>query len=348
MMDWAGFLGHERQRKWFANAISSGKLASTFLMVGPHGVGKRTFAKLVAKSLLCTQTDPTELSACNRCETCVQVEQQTHPDFLYVTKLKDKTALSMEQLVGSKETRMRQGFCYELRMRPYSGRRKIAVIDDADTLEEETSNSLLKTLEEPPLGAVIFLLGTSEKRQISTIRSRSQIVRFSPLSVENIRQLIIRHNLVEDPSAAESLARRSHGSIQYAKELNDPSLNEFREQIFNFLSVRPMEFIAFNKAILDHLNQSTSEGQPRRERLIWCLDEVIEALRNALRMQIGLPDSESNASGSTRSFLSLLPVRTLIKLIEVTQETREDIHRYIAPVALIEAWTANFVRVARL
>jgi len=348
MMDWAGFLGHERQRKWFANAISNGKLASTFLMVGPNGVGKRTFAKLVGKSLLCTQTDPTELSVCNRCETCVQVEQQTHPDFLYLTKKKDKTALSMEQLVGRKENRMREGLCYELRMRPYSGRRKIAVIDDADTLDEETSNSLLKTLEEPPLGAVIFLLGTSEKRQISTIRSRSQIVRFSPLSTENVRQLIIRHNLLEDPSAADELARRSHGSIQYANELNDPSLHEFREQILNYLSVRPIEFIAFNKAVIDHLNHSTTEGQQRRERFVWCLDEVTELLRTALRMQLGLGNDDSSAANSARTPLCLLPVRTLIKLIEMTHETQEDIHRYIAPAALIEAWTANFVRVARL
>ncbi|MFZ4468878.1 MAG: AAA family ATPase, partial [Pirellula sp.] len=83
-MDWTTFLGHQRQQTWFANAIGQSKLASTFLMVGPTGIGKRTFCKLIAKSLLCTQTDPKELSVCNRCETCVQVESQTHPDVLYL------------------------------------------------------------------------------------------------------------------------------------------------------------------------------------------------------------------------------------------------------------------------
>jgi DNA polymerase-3 subunit delta' len=205
-MKWAEFLGHQRQQKWFANAIAHNKLASTFLLVGPSGIGKRTFAKLIAKSLLCTETDPKALDFCNACDTCLQIQCETHPDFLYIKRgqakntEKEKSVITMEQLVGSKEARMREGFCYEIRIRPYSSRRRIGVIDDADTLDEETSNSLLKTLEEPPPGAVIFLVGTSEKRQISTIRSRCQIVRFSPLSIQNVEQLILTFKILLWPS----------------------------------------------------------------------------------------------------------------------------------------------------
>jgi len=347
-MDWTNFLGHQRQRKWFSNALANDKLASTFLLVGPSGIGKRTFAKLVGKSLLCTQTDPKELNFCNTCETCVQVESQTHPDFLYLCREKDKSVIALDQLIGPKDARMREGFCYELRIRPYSGRRKIGIIDDADTLEEETSNCLLKTLEEPPPGAVIFLLGTSEKRQISTIRSRSQIVRFSPLTTAEIEELILRNNYVKDPAIARQLAERSGGSIQYAQELNDPSLMEFRNQIQAFLTQRPLEFIAMTKAIIDHLNNSTREGQPRRDRLNWCFDEVIDAIRNSLWIQIG--GTVPGSSDPSRVFAPLknLPVRTLVKLIEITQETRGNVGRFIAPAALLEAWTANFTRIARL
>jgi DNA polymerase-3 subunit delta' len=347
-MEWANFLGHQRQRKWFSNAIANNKLASTFLLVGPNGVGKRTFAKLVAKSLLCTQTNPKELSFCNTCETCVQIESQTHPDFLYLQREKDKSVIALDQLIGTKEARMREGFCYELRIRPYSGRRKIGIIDDADTLEEETSNCLLKTLEEPPPGAVIFLLGTSEKRQISTIRSRSQIVRFSPLATADIEELILRNNYVEDPGIARQLAKRSGGSIQYAQELNDPSLMEFRNQIQSFLTQRPLEFIAMTKAITEHLNNSTREGQPRRDRLNWCFDEVIDAIRNSIWIQMGVSEQGSTEPSSSFAPLKHLPVRTLVKLIEITHETRNDVGRFIAPAALLEAWTANFVRIARL
>jgi DNA polymerase III subunit delta' len=347
-MDWSEFLGHQRQRKWFANAIEQNKLASTFLMVGPDGIGKRTFAKLVAKSLLCNQTDPGDLAFCNRCETCLQVEKQTHPDVIYLARDRAKSVLTVDQLLGSDAARMREGFCYELRIRPYSGRRKIAIIDDADTLKEDTANCLLKTLEEPPPGAVIFLLGTSEKRQISTIRSRSQIVRFSPLSNQHVAELILRHKFLEDPTQALQLAERSHGSIQHAKELNDPNLIEFRSQIYSFLQQRPMDFIEFSKAIIEHLNNATADGQPRRDRFKWCLDEVTEVLRNSLWIQMGVPFSGATDPSLRFAPLKNLPVRTIVRLIELTQETRENINRYIAPAALLEAWAVNFARLARL
>ncbi|MFM8572908.1 MAG: ATP-binding protein [Pirellula sp.] len=346
-MDWSEYLGHQRQRKWFANAIANNKLASTFLIVGPHGVGKRTFALLFAKSLLCTETDPKELSFCDRCETCVQIQSGTHPDYLYLARESQSSLVTMEQLVGSDESRMREGFCYELRMRPYSGRRKIGVIDDADTLAEATGNALLKTLEEPPPGAVIFLIGTSEKKQISTIRSRSQIVRFSPLALGDVEQLILKHNYAESAEQARQLAEQAQGSVQLARELSDPNLIEFRSQIRTLLSQRPMEFIAFTKSVIDHLNHATAEGQARRDRLVWCMDEVIEAIRNSLWNQLGaVPQGIGDPNRLFAPFKNL-PVRNLVKLIELTQETRGNIGRFIAPAALLEAWTANFIRLAR-
>ena len=353
-MDWSELLGHQRQREWFANAIANNKLASTFLLVGPSGIGKRTFAKLIAKSLLCTETNPRELTCCNTCDTCLQIQCETHPDYLYIKRgqrkdsEKEKSVITMEQLVGPKESRMREGFCYEIRIRPYSARRRIGVVDDADTLDEETSNSLLKTLEEPPPGAVIFLLGTSEKRQISTIRSRCQIVRFSPLSKEHVEQLVLRHHYVQDPAIAKTIASLSHGSIQYARELSDQSLMDFRNQIHRFLQQSPADFIGFTKAILDHVNSSTPEGQPRRDRLIWCLDEVTDALRNSLWTRLAVSDSIGQDADTVFAPLKTLPTRTLIRLIELTQESRGNINRFIAPAALLEHWTANFIRIARI
>ncbi|NDH69076.1 MAG: DNA recombination protein RmuC, partial [Gammaproteobacteria bacterium] len=225
-------------------------------------IGKRTFAKLVAKSLLCTQTDPGDLAFCNRCETCLQVEKQTHPDVIYLARDRAKSVLTVDQLLGSDAARMREGFCYELRIRPYSGRRKIAIIDDADTLKEDTANCLLKTLEEPPPGAVIFLLGTSEKRQISTIRSRSQIVRFSPLSIQHVAELILRHKFLEDPTQALQLAERSHGSIQHAKELNDPRVD--MRPLFELILEKVLERSGLVKDQEYRLQFSTSNDEGKR------------------------------------------------------------------------------------
>ena len=77
---------------------------------------------------------------------------------------------------------MREGLCHDIALKPFRGGRKIAIIDDADYLNQEGANCLLKTLEEPPEKSVIILIGTSQQRQLPTIRSRCQIVRFAPLS----------------------------------------------------------------------------------------------------------------------------------------------------------------------
>ena len=106
-MDWNSFLGHDRPRTWFRNAIQNNRLASTFLMVGPDGIGKRTFARLIAKTMLCTGSEPSAFAPCCRCEACAQIDASTHPDLIEIARRPDKTGLIMEQLVGEGERRAR-------------------------------------------------------------------------------------------------------------------------------------------------------------------------------------------------------------------------------------------------
>ena len=93
---------------------------------------------------------------------------------------------------------MREGLCYDIALKPYSGRRKVAIIDDADYLNKEGANCLLKTLEEPPPKSLLILIGTSEQRQLPTIRSRCQIVRFQPLPEQDVAELLLATGACED------------------------------------------------------------------------------------------------------------------------------------------------------
>lgn len=331
-MDWTTFLGHHRQRQWFANAIAKNRLASTFLFVGPSGIGKRTFAGMVAKTMLCTTSEPSRFQPCGHCEACAQVEADTHPDVLRVRKEKGKTDLSIDLLVGSKDARMREGLCYELRMRPYSGRRKIAIVDEIDTLNTEGANSLLKTLEEPPAGSMIFLIGTSEQRQLPTIRSRCQVVRFSRLSDDDVALLLVRLGKVANLDQARRIASQSHGSIEVADGLLDAERTNFRDDLLGVLLGSPLNFTLLSKSIDDHLKAVGTDAQLRRERLKWILDQALDLFRDSMRGNLGLESSSPQR-------LRLSP-NELSSLIERTEQARGQVDRNVSHAPLVEAWSA--------
>ncbi|HEX3870318.1 MAG TPA: AAA family ATPase, partial [Pirellulales bacterium] len=141
---WQGIEGHDAVVEQFRRAIARGRLASTYLFVGPAGIGKRTFALKLAQTLLCRANSADDMSPCGRCEACVQVAAGTYPDVLTVGKPEDRNEIPIEAMVGRRERRMQEGLCHDLWQKPLPGSRRIAIIDDADALNEESANSLLK------------------------------------------------------------------------------------------------------------------------------------------------------------------------------------------------------------
>ena len=109
---------------------------------------------------------------------------------------------------------MREGLCHNISLKPYRGGRKIAIIDDADFLNQEGANCLLKTLEEPPPKSILILIGTSEQKQLPTIRSRCQVIRFRPLAESTVAELLVSQGLIESEVEAERLAGLSGGSLE--------------------------------------------------------------------------------------------------------------------------------------
>jgi DNA polymerase III subunit delta' len=226
---WQGLHGHDAVAEQFRRSLAARRLASTYLFVGPDGVGKRTFAFKLAKCLLCSQVDPAELDCCSRCQSCIMCDAGTHPDIHYVKTRPDKRNLLVEQFIGDKDHRNQEGFCHEISLRPMMAARRIGIIDDADWFTPESANCLLKLLEEPPAGSVIILLGTSRSRQLQTILSRSQIIRFGALPLEPMTDLILAEGLAADPAQARSLAERSAGSLTLARDRSDAEAQRMRE-----------------------------------------------------------------------------------------------------------------------
>lgn len=348
---WNELLGHERPKKWFEVALKQNRLASTFLFVGKDGIGKRTFAKLLAKSLFCKNSDHTTLRFCGHCEACVQVDASTHPDLIEIGKPADKSTIPVDLLIGPPEARMREGLCHDIRLKSFYGGRKVAILDDADTLQEEGANCLLKTLEEPPPGSVLILIGTSEQKQLPTIRSRCQIVRFRELmrsQVDSILQRILPQLPVEEVS---DLASCAEGSLSQALLLKDPELRQFRHQLYDRLAKCPLDFMELAKAVSGLADAAGKDvGALKRERM----KIVFEFGEQFYRQLLVTLDGKSLGSDDLLQRKAEAAARDYrggrhgaLACWQRCLTAAEDVDRFINQATLIEAWAADLAKHSR-
>ena len=189
---------------------------------------------------------------------------------------------------------MRQGLCYDISLKPFRGGRKIAIIDDADYLNQEGANSLLKTLEEPPPDSVIILIGTSEQRQLPTIRSRCQIVRFLPLSDQLVAELL----KAEPDITAEQIAAaasRAGGSLSRARQLLDVDMAEVQELLLAQLSQPDFDSVALAKSLVSFVEAAGKETPVRRERLRQLLLLATDFYREVMRQSAHIPQASDDA-----------------------------------------------------
>ncbi len=340
-MDWEQFLGHDRQREWFQTAIKRDRLASSFLMVGPLEIGKRTFARLIAKTLFCQRRSPGEMTICNRCEGCAQVEANTHPDLIQISKPPDKSTLPLELLVGSDERRMREGLCHDIRMKPFYGQRRIAIIDDADYMPTEAANSLLKTLEEPPAGSLIFLIARSEQRQLPTIRSRTQTIRFNALHHAELAELLVRLGWCDSRESALAVAKRSDGTLGLARQMQDETTSKLHEEINAMLAQSPLPIAKLSKTIEGALKQVADDGQTRRDYLRMMTQFVIEKYRTDLRLSYLEAGKPQNSNPRNRR----LHPDASTRAIAATLNIQGQVDRNLTPAGLIVAWVAELARI---
>ncbi len=344
---WHDIYGHDDVVEQFRRAIARNRLASSFLFVGPAGIGKRTFALKLAQAFLCPTRPASDLDPCGECPSCVQVTAGTHPDLQLVAKPKDKSFIPLELLIGDKEHRGREGLCHDISLKPYMGGRKIAIIDDADLLNAEGANSLLKTLEEPPPRSVLILIGTSPAKQLPTIRSRCQLIRFSSLPTDAVAELLVSKQLIDDPSEAGRLAQYSGGSLQRALELTDPELWSFRNKLHERLAEAAIQSVPLSKAVSSFVDEAGKEAAARRARFRQVVAFAAEFYRQLLRAQAGAPASDdAELDRVIQGALSAQPISedTTATRLERCLEAAEQISRNANQTTLIETWLDDLAR----
>ena len=338
---WQGIEGHDAIVEQFRRSLARGRLASTFLFVGPPGIGKRTFALKLAKALLCQNHPADQLDPCGQCDACTQVEAGTHPDLIRIAKPPDKSEIPLSMFLGDKEERMRTGLCHDIALRPFMGGRKVAIIDDADTLNEEGANCLLKTLEEPPPHSVLILIGTSADKQLPTIRSRAQIIRFQPLPRETVARLLQTAHCINDPAEADRLAAFSEGSLERALELADEALWTFRKQLLGALARPRFDSVGIAKPILTFIDEAGKDAAPRRRRTKQVIGIAAEFYRQLLRGASGLSlqgDDELNHAVTAALKPDAIDPERIARRAERCLDAIEHVDRNANQATLVEGW----------
>ena len=279
-MPWGSVRGHDRVVASLRRAMAQGRLPHAFLFTGPEGIGKRLFAQTLAQALLCERRPEADLDPCGACPACLQVAAKTHPDVLRVGKPEDKHELPIGII---------RELNHDLGLKPMAGGRRVAIVDDADDLSEEAANAFLKTLEEPPPGSALILLGTSAEGQLDTIVSRCRVVRFDPLPEPELAAVLLEQGVTADPAEAGRLAHLGEGSVARAIGLADAELETFRRGLVDELAdPRGFDPPGLAARIDAFVKEAGKESVARRARASLLAGELARLFRGVLWQTAGL------------------------------------------------------------
>ena len=283
--------------------LERARLAHGYLFTGPAGVGKKTFARRLAQSLLCETPKPTLLGYCNHCIGCTLFRASTHPDFVEsdgVVKIgKDAgSALHDEQLTARDLVR-------ELSLHGYRNSNRIVVLGDVEFATHEAANALLKFFEEPPAGVSVILTTAALGTLLPTIRSRFVEVPFGLLTTAEVASVLERDGVTE--KRARLAAAASLGSIVRAREVLEGDETGLRGASFAWFGETLQGRVA-DHSFLRLDDRSLSAGEKRA-----LVSEMLEVVRIAARdwavLNLG-GQSPALLAPDQKKLLAALPQRT--------------------------------------
>jgi len=267
-----GVVGSRGALAYFG-ALGPGEISHGYLFTGPSGVGKKTFARRLAQSLLCETPKSKLLGYCGHCTACKLFAAGTHPDFVWsegVVKIgtDSGSAFHDEELTARDLVR-------ELSLHGYRSSYRIVVLADVEFATHEAANALLKFFEEPPAGVVVILTTAAPGTLLATIRSRFVDIGFAPLALAEVEAVLLADGVERD--RARLAAESSFGSITRARAVLEGADEGIRAASFEWFAE------AMRGKVPDHSflrldDRSLSAGEKRA-----LVSEMIETVRIAAR-----------------------------------------------------------------
>lgn len=231
-------IGNTRVKEMLERLIKTDRLPNSLLFSGDGGVGKKQFVLEIAKSFVCQ--NPKGVSPCNSCQACKRAvkfdfpkpdDRDAHKQVIFSEHPDVGLVISYKRFILVDAIRDLEK---EANFRPYEGKARFLIINDAEKMNEASSNALLKTLEEPPETSFIFLVSSRPMSLLQTIRSRCQTIRFSPVEDKEIKDFLLKTSEYS-PTDAELISKLSRGSVGKALQTDLETFRSGRESMLKVL-----------------------------------------------------------------------------------------------------------------
>lgn len=216
-------IGHEKEKLKLEDIIKSNAIGHAYLFTGKKSIGKKLVAIEFAKAIMCDNNS--NGVACNECVSCRTFENNS--DFKILSPEKDAIKVDMIR-----------GMSKEIFLLPTISKRKVFIIDDADSMNEQAQNALLKVLEEPPEYATIILIASNKEKLLNTIKSRVVEFKFEGLTKDEIET-------ITGKEISKDAYDFSNGSIEKVIEFSNDESYEVAKEISKLLIEK--DFFKINK-----------------------------------------------------------------------------------------------------
>jgi DNA polymerase III subunit delta' len=313
--------GHDLQKNLLRRAVAEERVSHSYLFWGLDGVGKRLVALGFAKILNCltpvSTTDVNSNKAGCDCNPCRKIDKGIHPD-VFVIEYKGLRDIKVDQIREDVEER--------LYFKPFEGRYKVAIVDEADRMSHSAQNAFLKTLEEPPDESIIILLTSSPQSLLPTIRSRCQSLRFEGIPNELIvEELKSRRGLSSEESMM--MAFLSEGSLGRALNLDDEVIS-VRNELINRLSRVESDFASSVLGVVESILRGSSNDD--NEKLKIYLELILLWLRDLINLKIGLDEDllmNKDLISVSREYANRFSLEKILEKVNFVEQVSNSILR---------------------
>lgn len=331
-----GLRGHREIYQSLLSELST-RPSHAYLFSGPRGTGKSLVARGLVHSIVCERATGAEFCCtpdrcamhesggqpqagrgrakepvrkCECCPGCVQTAIGVHPDVTHIERAENRTDVLIEQV---------RDLIAQLGFRPTRAPMRLAVLDDAETLNLPAQNALLKTLEEPPGHALIFVITASERALLDTVRSRLRPVRFPPLAPADIEAILAARGMA-DAKRSHAIARLARGSASRAIELLDGEEPPLTAMLDNLKAAKRLNFATAAAIAQEHF--STREQAAENFELI---ARTLEEILSYKLLGADFAASSPDAAGVMKEIAVLFSVEGLVRCVRAAVMAHEAV-----------------------